>query len=214
VKIAVLGTGRMGSALAAAFARRSHEVRLVSREPARARERAASISGSVEPALAADAVRWSDAVALACLWDDAPTMISLAGDFRGKTLIDATNPEGADGRELVVGGETSGAEELARLARGARLVKAFNHVYAELLDGSPLFSGRRASAFLCGDDREAKGTASCLAAGLGFSPVDVGPLSAARLLEPMAALMVQIVRGTGRPPGSVALALLSRTEAR
>ena len=208
--IAVLGTGRMGTALARAFLRAGHQVILASRDSDRAKSRTASEAPGATAATPAEAVLRADAAVLAVLWEDVPEMLAAAGDFAGKVLIDATNPEATEGRALVVGHTTSGAEEVARLATGARVVKAFNHVYAEILDRGPAFGGERATAFLCGDDESARRTVSAIAAGCGFAPVDAGGLESARYLEPAAMLMVELVRGRGEGAGSVALHLLAR----
>ncbi len=75
-------------------------------------------------------------------------MLEHAGGFAGKVLIDATNPEASDGYALAVGHTTSGAEKIARWARDARVVKAFNGIYAEALDAGGGFgeTGRRFSS--------------------------------------------------------------------
>ena len=200
----------MGTALARAFLRAGHQVILASRDPDRARSRTASEAPGATAATPAEAVLRADAAVLAVLWEDVPEMLAAAGDFAGKVLIDATNPEATEGRALVVGHTTSGAEEVARLATGARVVKAFNHVYAEILDRGPAFGGERATAFLCGDDESARRIVSAIAAGCGFSPVDAGGLENTRYLEPAAMLMVELVRGRGEGAGSVALHLLAR----
>ncbi len=218
--ITVLGTGTMGRALAAALGRASHRVLIASRDGERARAAAAAVREVVGAdagaricgSMPSAAIVRCDMAILATRWADTEEMLGCAGDFGGKILIDATNPEAADGHSLSIGHSTSGAEEIARRAAGTRVVKAFNHVYAELLQRGPAFGDGRASIFLCGDDAEAKAIVSGIVADLGFAPVDAGALSSARLLEPAAALMVQIVRVVGREPGSVALALLSRPE--
>ena len=218
--IAVLGSGTMGRALGAVLARRHHRVLIASRDAERARAGAAAVrevvgeeaGRRVSASLPSAAVIRSDTAFLATRWAETFEMLESAGEFRGRILVDASNPEAPDGRSLALGHTTSGAEEIARRASGARVVKAFNHIYAEVLARGPVFGPGKASAFLCGDDAEAKASVSLLIEDLGFSPVDAGGLSAARLLEPAAALMVQIVRVMGREPGSVALALLSRTE--
>jgi len=200
----------MGTALARAFLRAGHAVVLASRDPERARERAASEVPGAAAATPAQAVSRADVAVLAALWEDVPDMLEAAGNFGGKVLIDVTNPEAAEGRSLEVGHTTSGAEEIARLAAGARVVKAFNHVYAEVLDRGADFGDRRATVFLCGDDEAARRTVAAIAGGCGFAPVDAGGLESARYLEPAAMLMVELVRGRGEGAGSVALHLLAR----
>jgi len=200
----------MGTALARAFLRASHDVYLASRVPERARSRAAAEVRGAVPALPADAVSRADVAVLATRWEDTQAMLAEVGDFFGKVLIDATNPETADGRSLALGHGTSGGEEIARRAVHVRVVKAFNHVYAEILDRGASFSGHPAAVFLCGDDEEARRTVSRVAASCGFAPIDAGGLKSARLLEPLAMLVVAPVRGGGREPDSLALGLLER----
>jgi predicted dinucleotide-binding enzyme len=217
----------MGRALARLFARSGRPVRIASRDRARAEGIAGDLAGSlpgtgagsvlpIELAGAASSVRrGSGLVALATVWQQTRDVIAAAGPFDGVVLLDATNPEAADGRNLALGHSTSGAETIARWAEGARVVKAFNHTYAELLDEGARFpSGGRAGVLYCGDDAEAKRRVAELVAACGFEPVDAGPLSSARYLEPVAALFVELVRGRGRPPADVAFSLLSRERGR
>ena len=107
----------------------------------------------------------------------------------GKILLDCTNPllPGLGGLE--VGQNTSGAESVAQWAPGARVVKIFNTVGYNIM-ANPAFGNERASMLLCGDDAEAKRVASGLAEDAGFEPVDAGPLTQARLLEPFALLWI------------------------
>jgi len=210
MRIGILGAGTMGTALARAFARNSHRVLLASRERSRALAAAARAGGGVEGALPAEAVSFADVAVLATRWQDTEAMLGRAGSFSGRVLVDATNPEAAEGYALAVGHTTSGAEEIARWARDARVVKAFNAVYAEVLEAGPVFGSERASLFYCGGDVEAKEVVARLASEFGFDPVDAGGLENARLLEPAAALMVQLVRVQGHAPRDIALKLLHR----
>jgi len=210
MKIAVLGTGVMGTALARAFAAGSHTVLLASRDRERALASAARAGKGVKGALPEEAVSSSDVVILATRWADTEEMLEYAGNFSGRVLVDATNPESVEGYSLAVGHTISGGEKIAGWARDARVVKAFNAIYAELLDAGPSFGADSASLFYCGGDREAKQVVARLASELGFDPVDAGGLENARLLEPAAALMVQLVRVQGHAPGTVALKLLAR----
>ena len=200
----------MGTALARAFARLSHRVLLASRDGGRARDAAARAGRGVEPSAPGEAISGSDVAFLATRWADTEEMLEYAGEFAGRVLVDATNPEPAEGYGLAVGHTTSGAEKIAAWARDARVVKAFNGIYAELLESGSVFGAERASLFYCGGDREAKDLVARLARDLGFDPVDAGGLENARLLEPASALMVQLVRVQGHAPGSVALKLLQR----
>jgi len=115
-------------------------------------------------------------------------------------IIDSTN-------RFTAGRAASGAEEIAGLAPGARVVKAFNTIGAELLAG-PRFDMQSATMFICGGDAQAKSIVASLAQKLGFEVVDAGPLSSAGMLESLARLWVSLARGgLGR---NIAFKLLRR----
>ncbi|MGH3633780.1 NADPH-dependent F420 reductase [Mycobacterium sp.] len=119
------------------------------------------------------------------------------GDLSGKTLVDCTNPLTADFAGLEVGLTTSGAEQVAEWAPGARVCKAMNQIGAAMMDG-PQLSGQPVM-FVCGDDDDAKSATTALVTELGFEAVDVGGLTLARLLEPYALLWIHLAlwRGFG-----------------
>jgi hypothetical protein len=96
-----------------------------------------------------------------------------------------------DLKGLVVGLTTSGAEQIAAWAPNARVVKAFNTIGA-MNFGNARFGDSLADGFYCGDDGAAKTVARGLIEDAGFHPVDVGPLTNARLLEPLALLWIDL----------------------
>ncbi len=209
MRIGILGTGTMARAVGRLLAAQGHAVYFGSRQPERARETAAAIA-EAQGGSYGEAAAYGELLVLPILWQDAEEILRAAGDLSGKILLDCSNPEGEDGRSLAVGHNTSGAEELASRARGARVVKAFNHVYAEILDDGPQFGALPASVFYCGDDSAAKAVVAGLGAAAGFEMIDAGDLRNARYLEPMAMLMVQLVRALGMGPSDIALKLLRR----
>ena len=206
--IGILGSGRMARALGAAFGRAGHTVRLGSATPRHTSDDGGAAAHEVVSYAAA--TEHADVVVLASLWEAIPGILDAVPALGARILLDCSNPEAPDGRSLVIGHVTSGAERVQALAPQARVVKAFNHVYAEVLDSGPVFAGHRASVMCCSDYADAKAVVMALAAGCGFDPVDAGPLRSARFLEPVAALMIELVRGQGLAPGDVALALLRR----
>jgi 8-hydroxy-5-deazaflavin:NADPH oxidoreductase len=119
------------------------------------------------------------------------------GDLSGKIMIDCTNPLTPDIAGLEVGHRTSGGEQVATWARGARVCKAMNQIGAAMMDG-PQLPGRPVM-FVCGDDDEAKSVTAGLVSELGFEALDVGDLSLARLLEPYGLLWIHLAlrRGLG-----------------
>jgi predicted dinucleotide-binding enzyme len=110
-------------------------------------------------------------------------------------LIDATNPIGA-GFTLVAGLTTSGAEQVAGWASGARVVKAFNTIGYGVM-AAPVLNGQAAFLPVVGDDDEAKAVAIRLAQDLGFDAHDLGPLASARYTEPFAMLWITLAMQPG-----------------
>ncbi|HTA70873.1 MAG TPA: hypothetical protein VK776_21460, partial [Bryobacteraceae bacterium] len=125
-----------------------------------------------------------------------------------KVLIDAVNPLLPDLSGLVLGTTTSAAEQVASWARGAKVVKAFNTVGSNIME-NPVFGQDKPVLFFCGDDASAKGKVKQLADEVGFEGVDAGPLTQARLLEPLALLWISLAfkAGLGR---EIAFKLLRR----
>jgi 8-hydroxy-5-deazaflavin:NADPH oxidoreductase len=196
--IAILGTGRIGGALARGLAARGQQVLMGSRTP----------SGTDRTSIA-QAASAAEIVVLATPFHAAQAVLAQAGDLSEKILIDCTNPFSPDRSGLAVGHDTSAAEMIAQWAPGARVVKTFNHIGWEQLP-NPVYPGR-AAMFYCGDDAAAKQVVKGLIEDLRFVAVDAGPLRAARLLEPLGMLWSQLAReqGLGR---KIAFALLGNTE--
>jgi len=192
MKIGIIGSGNMGSGLGKIWAKKGHEVIF---SYSRNQERLAGLAASVlhakagTPAEAAHA----DVILLSVRWPDLPDALRQAGSLNNRIVIDCTNPLKPDLSGLELGYTTSAAEEIARMAPGAKVVKAFNTAFAQVYEEhSRLFGSRRASMLYCSDDAEAKSVVAKLITDVGFDPVDCGPLSAARLLEPVAMLMITL----------------------
>ena len=210
MKIAIIGAGNVGGALAKGWTEKGHEVVFGVRSPgdAKTQEAVKATGGRARAASVRDAAAGAEVVVLATPWGAAQEAIQAAGDLRGKIVVDATNPLKPDLSGLVIGHTTSAGEEVARWAAGAKVVKAFNTIGAQHM-GNPHFKRQRASMFLCGDDGVAKKTVASLAEALGFDPVDAGPLSQARLLEPLAMLWISMAYAFGHGP-DIAFKLLRR----
>jgi len=210
MKIAVIGSGKMGSGLGRIWAEKGHHVIF---SFSRSQEKLDTLARTVRNSAAGtpgEAVKASEVILLSPVWSAVKEAIRAAGDMRGKILIDCTNPLKADARELVLGHTTSAAEEIAKLAPGALVVKAFNTAFAEVYHtDSRLFGSRRPTMFYCGDDSGAKTVVAKLITEVGFSPLDAGPLRCARYLEPLAMLMIQLGYGQGMGT-DIALNLIHR----
>ncbi|MBI2568772.1 MAG: NADPH-dependent F420 reductase [Candidatus Schekmanbacteria bacterium] len=195
MRIAVIGTGALGSALARGWRQAAHDVVLASRDPQSRRAVDLGVELGVGVGAVAEAVRNADVAALATPWSAIETSIGTCGDLGGKVLLDATNPLKPGLAGLALGFETSGGERVATLARGARVVKIFNTIGA-----SHMANASGETMFYAGDDAAAKGVAAGLARDLGFTPVDVGALREARLLEPLAMLWITLAYKQGLGP--------------
>lgn len=185
-KIGIIGTGNVGSALQRGLTKAGHEVRAVGPDREELRKTAA----------------WADLVLLAVPFGAIDEVVRDIGEaVIGKTVVDVTNALGPN-MTLAVGFTTSGAEELQRKLPRSRVVKAFNTVFAQHMDTGRL-NGKPLSAFVAGDDAEAKQAVLALAKGIGFDAIDAGPLQNARLLEPMAFFNIQLgyVLGLGTQIG-------------
>jgi len=190
VKVAIVGTGNMGTGLGRQFAAAGHEVIVGSRDPERAKAKAEEI-GAVGNGTYADAIAQAEAFLLAVNWWDIEGVFPQLGNVEGKILIDCTNPytDSTYSTPADLGGR-SAAEVIQDRLPGARVVKAWNHVYAQIVNSSPDFGGQAASVLLAGDDAEAKGAVAGLARDAGYDPVDAGPLWSAFNVEKVAGVMV------------------------
>jgi len=186
-RVAILGTGSVGQAIAEGLVRMGHEVRFGSRNPAEAKVPPKTVAVSQR-----EAAKWGDVVVLAVPYPATKdTIVAVGADALGeKTLIDATNVIAPSGG-LAVGHTTSGAEELARLVPDAKVVKAFNTVFAQHMRTGMI--GRDKIALLvAGDDSKAKEVVIGLGKDIGFDAFDAGPLSSARYMEPLAMQMMAL----------------------
>jgi 8-hydroxy-5-deazaflavin:NADPH oxidoreductase len=145
----------------------------------------------------AGAAKDADAVVLCTPWQGTEQAVAECGDLAGKLLIDCTNPLTPDFTALELGRTTSGAEQVAAWAPGARVCKAMNQIGAPMMD-HPQVSGTPVM-FVCGDDESAKQKTVALVSELGFEVVDAGELAVARLLEPYGLLWIHLAlrRGLG-----------------
>jgi hypothetical protein len=192
MKLAIIGSGNVGGALGKLWAEKGHDVTFGSRDPsADGVKAAAAAAGGAAIANVAGAAAGAEVVVIAVPWTAVPATIEAAGDLSGKIILDATNPLEADLSGLAVDSSTSAAQEIAKLAGGAAVVKAFNSTGAGNYS-NPGFGGQAASMLICGDDDDAKATVAQLTESLGFDVVDAGPLANASSLESLALLWIKL----------------------
>jgi predicted dinucleotide-binding enzyme len=170
MRIAVIGGGRVGSALAETWRARGHDVAVSTRDTVA--ETAAS----------------GDVVVLALPAAAVAEALAETGHLEGKVLLDATNN---------LSGGPSGLE-IAELAPGARYVKAFNTVFSTFMHDTP--PETPASQLYCGDDAAAKDAVARLIEDAGFEPVDLGGADQTALLEAFARVVIGLAYRQGRGP--------------
>ncbi len=182
MKIAIIGKGNVGSALAKGLRSAGHEIRFGHRDPK-------------EPV--ADAAKWGEVIILAVPHDAVPDAAKVIGEAAdGKTVIDVTNAIGPN-MELAVTCTTSTAEETQKKLPKAHVIKAFNTVFAKN-QSTGRVGEEKLSALLAGDDADAKRLVAKLAGDIGFDPIDVGPLSAARYLDAIGNMMINLAFKYGK----------------
>jgi predicted dinucleotide-binding enzyme len=198
MRIAVIGSGDMGGALALAFSRR-HDVTVAGSRPGSesAARVVAESGGRVREAAARDAAERAELAVFSVPWHAVGRALDagLVRALRGKILLVVTLPWNT-GDSLEIGTTTSGAEVIASKAPGARVVQAFNTV-ASATVAAPAAHGLPATVFVSGDDAPAKQVVAGLALEIGFDVVDAGPLRGARYTEPMAMLYAQLAYDGG-----------------
>ena len=203
MRIGILGSGLMGGKLGTIWARAGHDVVFsYSHSQKKLRELADEAGGRARAGTPSEAVVDADAVLLAVHWTRVDDVLAQVGELSRKTLVTCSLPMSKDDTHLVVGFSTSGAETLAAKVPGAHVVSAFSTAPSEVL--FPLSRRRRRGKPLdlvyCGDHKGAKKTAATLIRAVGFNPVDLGGLSAARYVEPFSLLVAEIAYSGSKGP--------------
>ncbi|MEE8600563.1 NADPH-dependent F420 reductase [Euzebya tangerina] len=191
--VALLGAGPVARGLAGLTADAGHAVTFGVRRP---KEVAATTTHAV--AAMYDAARDADIAIVAVPYRVIDSVLpDLAPALNGTIVVDATNPLHEDYSPMQPSAPSAG-EHVQQLLPDARVVKAFNTIFATVMDAERLDrDGRLTTAFLAGDDSEAVATVQQLAADLGYAPVVTGPLANSRYLEAMAHLNISIAFGQG-----------------
>jgi len=191
--IGIIGSGNVGGTLGTRWARAGHDIIYGTRNPQAddIQQLLSQAGGKARAATLKETARAGDALLLAMPWKVIQSVLEGLGDLTGKVLIDATNPLLADLSGLDIGTTSSAGEKVAGWARGAKVVKAFNTIGANIMANTSFGSEKPALCY-CGDDTEAKQIVKQLAEEIDFEPLDVGPLTQARLLEPFALLWISM----------------------
>ncbi|BFT62505.1 NAD(P)-binding domain-containing protein [Pseudomonas moorei] len=182
--IGIIGAGAIGAAFARALSRQGIELVIAN---SRGPESLASLVAELGPTARAGTREEAAAqpiVLVAVNWSKLPAALAGLPAFDGRIVIDANNSiEAPTFKAIDLQGRMS-SEVFAEWVPGARVVKAFNHLAAGLLERDPAAEGGRRVLFVSGDDADAKAQVVDLIEQVGFFGIDLGTLSVgARLAQ-------------------------------
>ncbi len=202
MRIGILGSGLIGGKLGIVFARAGHDVIFSysrSRKKLDKLAREAGANGHV--GTPAEAASDADLLLLAVHWTRVDDVLKQTAKLSSKTLLSCSLPMSADDSHMVIGHTCSGAEALAAKVPKTRVVSAFSTVPSEVL--FTVFERRHHGTppdlIYCGDSKAAKKMVATLIRDVGFNPVDIGELRAARLIEPFSLAVARIAYGGHSP---------------
>jgi predicted dinucleotide-binding enzyme len=186
--VAIIGTGNIGSRLAANFAAGGQDFLLADRDPEAARKLAAGLGGHAEAVSIDEAIDRAGVLIFAVWLDAFRELLAQYGDrLAGKVIVDPTNPVGPDGaggyRKVIGEQESSGQILAGLLPAGATLVKAFGTLSAPTLSAAARREPERAVQFYAADDDTAGGLVAGLIRAGGYEPVRVGSLDQSIRIE-------------------------------
>lgn len=176
-RIGIIGAGQIGRAIATALARRGIPAIIAN---SRGPESLAELVRELGPAITAgtrEEAAAQDIVFVAVNWSKLPEALRGLPDFGGRIVVDANNPIEAPLFKPFDLGDRSSSEVVADLVPGARVVKAFNYLFASLLTADPAGDGGKRVLFLSGDDAAAKAEVGAVIEALGFFGIDLGTLA-------------------------------------
>lgn len=193
--LTIIGAGNMGRGIASVAARGGNTVTIIDHKPEDAASLASELqsqypNATVKPGSLEEPL--SDIVVFAVWYTAAQDLARQLGNrLSGKVVVDITNPLTQTYDGLAISGNTSAAEELAKLVSDARVVKAFNTNFAGTLVAGQV-AGQAVDVLIAGDDQDAKATLIELVNASGLKGVDAGPLERARILEGLGFLGIQL----------------------
>ena len=180
MKIAIIGAGNVGTALASSLTRVGHDITVASHGDS-----------------TTDAVASADVTILAIPFTSGEEVArEIAAAASGKVVIDATNPLDPSYESLLTERGPSAAELFQEWMPQARVAKAFNTAFASV-QADPSVAGETVDGFVAADDERARAVALQLVEEIGMRPVDAGPLRRARELEAMAFLNIRLNADNG-----------------
>ena len=184
MKIGVIGSGHIGGNLGKLWAAAGHQILFSSRHPQKLRSLIADVNHGALAGTVHEAAQFGEIILFSPPYEMTDEALTDAGELNEKIVIDATNPFLSD-KALSVSQDHAGVSELVRKIPKARVIKAFNTLYFQILaDQHHLPTDRRVVITYCGNDAYAKDRVARLIENAGFVPFDLGPLSNAWLQEP------------------------------
>jgi NADPH-dependent F420 reductase len=197
MKIAIIGSGNVGKALAKSGVKAGHQVTMTATSAEKAAD-AAKATGAHAALSNQEAVKDADLVIVAVPYDKLGEVFrGLGTSVDGKIVVDATNHVNTQNPGEVLGA-VSNAEEIQKRHPKVRVTKAFNYAFASRM-AEPSVDGIHLDGFVAGDDQEAKDKVLEFVKSIGFRPIDAGPLVMARALEGMGLLIIMLQIKNGWP---------------
>lgn len=189
LKIGIIGSGKVGSAIGAVWVRAGHEVMFSSRHIEHDQSLAASLGAGARAGTPREAAAFGEVLMVSVPYGALPAVgKDLADVIKGKVVIDTCNPfPGRDGEIADWARDKGAGLASAELLPGARLVRAFNAIGAASM-GSAYKEPGRVGMPIAGDDAEALDVASRLIREVGYEPVVIGGLAMGKYLVPGTAL--------------------------
>ncbi len=185
MKIGIIGTGRMSGGLGKRWAKAGHDVMFGSRDPQKAQALAAQIGANAHGGSQQDAITFADVLLLATPFDKTEAALRELGSLAGKVLIETTN-------NYVDNNPVSTTERIMQWSPSARVVKAFNTVFWQIIHSDPAEAKSRPDVYIVGDDADAKEITAQWVEAAGFHAVDAGPAKNAHHLENLAYFIIEM----------------------
>ncbi|PXX26342.1 NADPH-dependent F420 reductase [Arenibacter sp. ARW7G5Y1] len=191
MKTAIIGTGKIGEAIAKKLIKAKHSVLLTNNKGAASlKEKAAKLGSLAIPAELSEITR-ADVLFLTVRWSHLKQVAADVPNLDGKILVDVTNPILDDMSYDNLKGKAA-SEIVQELFPKTRVVKTLNHYFLKWIDADPKVDNGKRIAFVSGDDTEAKNTVVNLLNEFGFKSIDLGDLATGSKLQqaggPLAAL--------------------------
>ena len=207
MNVTIIGPGNMGRAIGTRAAAAGHSVTFVGDKLETAKEAAQDVKANVKSGAQVSTANLENAslgdIVILALWYGTNKEVAkqLRDKLAGKVVVDIANPLNATYDNLATPPDTSSAEEVAKAAPKAKVVKAFNTTYAGTLRAGQV-AGQPLDVWIASDDEDAKNKVTQLVKDAGMRPIDAGPLSRARQIEAMQLLHIVTQGALGTNWGS------------